>query len=324
MTTRLYYILLICFASFLLFGCGSDESGEPVVETEKTIVLDKDTIDLQVDKNITAQIMEGNGNYNAFSLNDDIAAVTLNGNKLEIQAKNIGSTNIIISDKYTQLKLLPVTVYQYDKITLEKETADIEFKLGNKKTIQVNVLESNGECSATSEDEAIATVQGFEDFIVITTQGKEGSTNIVITDESKRRAIVQVNTKSTVIPYDEEELEEIMKKTAVPTFVFKDQQSYTYFTFLNTVENGMNVSGYDYYNGFYALNIYYPGDKSAEEKQGCKISYTNVPYGQSSDGTVNLEYFKIIKNDGTKIWAVYSLIENNALKWGYFIQNINP
>jgi hypothetical protein len=324
MTTRLYYILLICFTSLALVGCGSDESGEPAAETEKTIALDKDAVDIQINGNGAAQILEGNGDYNAFSLNDSLVAVTISGNTLQIQAYGkVGSTGIIVSDKNTQLKLLPVTVYQYDKISLEKSAVDVECKLGNKKEIRIKLLESNGECTALSGDETVATAQSADSVIVITAQGKAGSTDIVLTDESKRQTIVRVNATTTVIPYDDSELETVKNRTTVPYFMHNGQASSTYYTYLNTVENGMNVSGYDYYN-FYILKIYYPGDKSVGEKQGCKISYTNVPYLDSSDGIVDLEYFNIVKNDGTKIWAVYSLIENNALKWGYFIQNINP
>lgn len=34
--------------------------------------------------------------------------------------------------------------------------------------------------------------------------------------------------------------------------------------------------------------------------------------------------FEIIKNDGEKIWAVYSFMKQERLHYGYFIQNINP
>jgi hypothetical protein len=324
MTTRLYYILLIGFASLALAGCGSDESGEPAAETEKTIALDKDAVDIKINGNGAAQILEGNGDYSAFSLNDSLITVTVSGNALQIQAYGkVGSTGIIVSDKNTQLKLLPVTVYRYDKISLEKSTVDAECKLGNKKEIRIKLLESNGECTALSGDETIATAQSADSVIVITAQGKAGSTDIVLTDESKRRTVVRVNATTTVIPYDDTELVAVKNRTTVPYFMHNGQTSSTYYTYLNTVENGMNVSGYDYYN-YYILKIYYPGNKSVGEKQGCKISYTNIPYGQSSDGIIDMAYFNIVKNDGTKIWAVYSFVDKGVLKWGNFIQNINP
>lgn len=323
MTTK-YYLLLLSFICIFLFGCSKEDIDEPVTDTETSIVLDKETVDIRIEENRNVLISEGNGDYNAFSVNPDIADVTVNGNNIEIQGKNIGSTSIIILDKKTQLKRLPVTVYQYDKIVLEKETVDIEFRLGNKKEIRITVLEGNGQYSAVSEDETIATVQTSENTIIITSQGKEGKTNIVVTDASKRHTVLSINTTSTLIPYDEDELSSIMERTTTPYFAFNGTNiSSSSYTYLNTIEDGMNLSGYTLYN-FYVLKIYYPGDKSVGEKQGCKISYQNVPYGQFSDGTLDMEYFKIIKNDGSKIWAVFSLIENDMLKYGYFIQNINP
>jgi hypothetical protein len=290
----------------------------------RDIVLDKEAIDLKMEENTEVLISEGNGDYSVFSINPDIAAVTLNDDRIEIYGKNTGSTNIIISDKKTQLKRLPVIVYQYDKIVLEEETVNIDFKIGNKKDVTINILEGNGKYSAVSEDETIATVQTSENTIIITAQGKEGKTNIVVTDASKRQAVLSINTQSTTIPYDEEELAAIMEETTAPYFVFDaSTASAPYYDYLNMIENGMNLSGYTRYD-FYVLKIYYPKDVSIGEKQGCKISYQNIPYGKSSDGVLDLEYFKIIKNDGSKIWAVFSLIEKDVLKYGYFIQDIQP
>lgn len=315
-----YYLLLFSFISFIFLGCSKEDDGNPVIDTEADIVLDKETIDIQVEEKATVRISEGNGDYNVFSLNEDITTVTLSNNELEIEGKDIGATYIIIADKKTQLKLLPVSVYRYNEILLETSSVDVEFKLGHPGQVRVEVLEGNGKYLVVSEDESVATATVSENTIIVTARGIEGTTNIVVTDASNRQATLSVNTLPTTVPYTEAELAAIMEQTTSPYFIFNGFASYNYFTFLDTVEDGMNLSGYDYF-GFYVLRIYYPGDKSVGESDNARIYYANTG-GISSGSTLDLDYFKIIKNDGTKIWAVFSLVHNGTLRWGHFIQNI--
>lgn len=50
-----------------------------------------------------------------------------------------------------------------------------------------------------------------------------------------------------------------------------------------------------------------------------------APYYYSSTNiSADAIDFEIIKNDGVKIWAIYSFVQDERLYYGYFIQNINP
>ncbi|MDD3909598.1 MAG: hypothetical protein PHN86_06555, partial [Proteiniphilum sp.] len=82
---------------------------------------------------------------------------------------------------------------------------------------------------------------------------------------------------------------------------------------------GRNLYGWDYYN-FYYLKIYFSGDKEVGKKENASLVYR---YGSTSISADHID-FEIIKNDGNKIWAVYSFIRLEVLHYGYFIQNINP
>lgn len=88
---------------------------------------------------------------------------------------------------------------------------------------------------------------------------------------------------------------------------------------LNRVENGRNLYGWDYF-GFYYLKIYFAGDKAVGKKENASLAY----YYSSTNISADAIDFEIIKNDGVKIWAVYSFVMDGKLRYGYFIQNINP
>ncbi|MDR1884207.1 MAG: hypothetical protein LBR26_15710 [Prevotella sp.] len=318
-------LLLLASLSFGLIGCsGDDDNNKPLIDEEMNIAIDKELVDIAMEESASVKITEGNGEYNAFSLNKDVAIVNLSGDSLKIQGVGAGKTSVIISDRETRLKVLPVVVYRYNEIVLEKSTVEFDFLLGNVKSVPVNVLEGNGGYTAVSDNSSIQ-VSVLEDMITVSTiRGSAGGeANITITDVCDRTTVVKVKANAVTDPYTEDEIAEIMNITASPYFVFITTVSQNYYTYINTVENGMNVSGYEYYS-YYILKIYYPGDKSVGEQNGGKIYYYNVPYGNScGSDPVDLSYFKVVKNDGTRIWAIYSVLDRDkVLQRGYFVQNI--
>lgn len=317
-----YYFLLFSLASFIFMGCSKDDDKNSLTGTESALKIDKEAIELKTEEKAIIHITDGNGDYNAFSLNEDVAVATLNNDQLEIVGKAIGNTYIIIADKNTQLKLLPVNVFKYDVLKLDSTSIDFEFIPGSSRFKEVKIVEGNGNYTAVSADENVATVVVKDSFVVITPRGLGGKTEIVVTDASNRSATISVNAVPQFKPYTKEQLEAIKSENRTPLFIFEGKRRESYWPIINGKEDGMNLSGFAFYT-YNILKIWYPGDKSVGEYKGGKILYKNLPYtGQSSDGAIDLTYFEIIKNDGEKIWAVFSVLDNNILRGGYFILNI--
>jgi hypothetical protein len=222
-----------------------------------------------------------------------------------------------------QLKLVPVMVYRYDALTLSTDKVDALYRPGNTKSTVVQVIEGNGRYTVTSSDEDLvkATISG--DQITVVIQGKkEGEAALTITDACGREITLPVKATITVIPYDDDFLATILATSVNNRFVFGGTTGSTSYTYVKTVVDGMNRWGYTY-SSTRELSVYFPiDDLSVGERTGCKVLFKSVPTGISSVGIVPLNYFKIIKKDGARIWAVFSVLHTNGTLYsGYFIQS---
>ncbi|MDD2246913.1 MULTISPECIES: hypothetical protein [unclassified Proteiniphilum] len=311
-------ILLLALPALMFLSCGDDEDITPVAELSD-LVIEKEQVKILVGDKAELEIVKGNNDYKAFSLNEEIATVGISGNKLIIDALERGNTSVIVSDGSAQYRSIGIITY-YDAIKVENEAVKMMLPLGTFKTKSVAILQGNGDYRAESSDEEIVFVRTSGESLLITGR-KEGKASITLTDALDITTTIQVEVISTTDPYDESELDAIMKKETL-SYVFNnsvEENATTYFTPLNRIENGRNLYGWDYYN-FYYLKIYFSGDKEVGKKENASLVYR---YGSTSISADHID-FEIIKNDGNKIWAVYSFIRLEVLHYGYFIQNINP
>lgn len=296
---------------------GSDDDILDVKEVSE-LKINADEVRVVVGNKMELEVAKGNGDYKVFSLNPEIAEVKIENGKIIIEGKGSGKTSIIVSDQANLYKKLPV-VSLYDKITVSQEVVDIKMLIGNPKLAKINVLSGNGGYTVISNNPDILSVKADNDVISVTAN-KEGKAILTIKDALDVVKEVAVNITTTDIAYDASELEAIKANSearyvfGTRTIINKDNSWYTYY---NKLEADLNFYGWNNYNRNY-LKIYFGGDKSIGEKAGAKLtvkdSFTLV------DQPIQL---KVIKNDGTKIWAIYSCIKDNKLYFGHFCQNIN-
>ena len=94
--------------------------------------------------------------------------------------------------------------------------------------------------------------------------------------------------------------------------------------FIGGIENNKNLYGLEYSSAAYrtALNMWisFEGDTSVGEKVGGSFTRT-LPYYEEEFGNEAADV-EIIKNDGSKIWAVWSFIKNDKLFYGHFCLDI--
>ncbi|MDO5663726.1 MAG: pilus assembly protein N-terminal domain-containing protein [Bacteroidia bacterium] len=325
---KVKYILLIVLSFVLmpLFWSCKDDKPKGI---EKEIILPKfelsnKFVNILVDKSEIVDIKQGEGDYKAFSLNDNIAKAEITDNKVKITGLSSGETAIIVSDKQSRYLQIKVISY-YDKITADKEALDLQMRLGETKTETIKILKGNNGYVVTSENEDIATVTINNSTISVTGK-KSGETKLTLKDAKGLEKTFTVKVATTTIPYTEKELEEIKAQIATCYIFnndnpFKHGYEHTDIEYYNTVEEGMNFYGWAFYEDHY-LKIKFSGDKNIGKKENALLSYYFWDsWNTYEDQPAN---FEIVKNDGILIWAIYSFVADDKLNYGYFIQKINP
>ncbi len=318
-----YYVWLICaLFSLGMTGCSEDDEAiDPRPMSPPELHFDKDKVVVLLDagNETKIDITEGAGDYKAFSLNMDIATVSMSGNSLFVKGISNGETSIMVSDKENRFKAISVSV-QYERIVLAELTVDLTYRLGRAKSVAIDILAGNGGYSIVSGDEEIATASVSDNTLTVTVPGKKaGETTITLKDKAGREAIVNAKATFTKEPYDEAELEAIISETS-NTYVFDGEAASRWYSFLNTVKDGMFLYGWDFYDYEY-LRIYLAGDKSVGDKPGSRFEHKSW---EDELPLKDLDVCRIIKNDGTKIWCIYSYVHNEIQYSGYFIQDIKP
>lgn len=311
-------LLLIMVSPLGFTACDSDDDDTDVQPTEEVteLILEKSSVDVEVDNIGTVKITQGGGEYHVFSSNPDIVAVELEDNVLKLSALSKGRTSVIISDKNSQYKELGVVAF-YDVLEIETTEVNVKMPLGHPKTIRIPITKGNGGYEVSVESEIVsATIENDSEIVLVAT--KEGEATVKLTDSYGLTLDISVTISTTTIPYDDEELEAI-KANDTNRYVFNANNiDGSWYKYMNTTEGDLNLYGWDYY-GYMYFKLYFGGDKSVGEKSDAKM----VSKLSWSEPEVNESIkFEIIKNDGTKIWAVYSYIKDEKLNFGHFCQDI--
>ncbi len=323
---NLFYCLIIALS---LASCSDDDEATPQVQ-ELPEILVQTSVDVSIGSPVNVNIENGGGEYRVFSANPEIATVELKNHKLTINAISVGKTAVVVSDKNNHIKALGVAAYLYKKIVLKQEEKIIEEitinkRLGYSKESKIIISQGHGGYQVSSENEEVATVT-VNDHELVVTGVSGGETTVKITDAYGLEAKLPVKIIDTTIAYTQEELAEIMANDEIRYF-YNDKTYYINIsdifarfgiTSKHTIEQGKNKYGYSHYS--YQFLLIFPGNTSIGKKQESSIDFF---LGGDFSGSEAIE-FEIIKNDGTKIWAVYSFIEDDVLHYGYFCDNINP
>ena len=311
---NLLWILAISLITLGFSSCSSDDDdGVLIVEESSNLTLAETDVRVVVGVTTTVDIIEGNGDYTAFSLNEDIATVEVVDNKININALTNGRTAIVVSDKNNNYKSIAMVSF-YEEIILKEQNVEIKMRVGNNGTKKVTVLGGNGGYIATSEDPDIASVSVDKNDIVIVGK-KEGTVNISIVDQLDVETMITATVVTTTKAYEGEELEEL-KNDSSQRFFFDG--SYSSNTPINTVEGEYNVYGWDYY-GYSYQKVYFKGDKSVEKKEDALFTFNE--WWTPVHDRVPID-FEIVKNDGTLIWAIFSFIKNEKLFYGHFVRPV--
>ncbi len=322
MTIKHIYILLVTSILLVagLSSCSDDDDNKALIAGNK-IEVDSESVVITIDENNKAivNILNGGGEYSILALNPEIATANIAGNSIEIEGIKGGKTDIILMDNNGFVK--NISVYNnYPNIAFDSEIIKFDHFYGKQSSIKIIPLPGNGDYKVSLDEESQKTIEakGSKDGITLTNLVNTGTAKLKITDLEGIEAEIVVELTTTIKPYTDLELEEIKNSKSV---VYEWRQNpLTYFNSrINTKEGELNVIGADYYGMSY-LKVYFPGDQTIGEKQGCKLEYNSW----GNEEKVDLSYFEIVKFEDNWIWIVFSYvdIENNISKAGKIITSL--
>lgn len=323
-----FYILLIALISAMFGGCSDD--ADPIVDVKTEfpeLLIDGNNIDVAIGGTVPLNILQGAGEYNAFSLEKDIVDVEVKDNEIFLKGISIGRTSIMVLDQSGACKLVDVASF-YDKIILSKDEIVVKLKIGEKGKGAFDIQGGNGDYRITTEEnqDIISELRISNENHVSFDVLQVGTTTLTITDKMERTALLKVIVEETSYPYSPEEIKEIKNKTSkgfrymsdIPLQIFEgkiyDNQ---------TADDGRIFYKMESLLDWDPLNfrIDFRGDLSVGVKEEATLNYD---YKDLVDQEIK---FEIIKNNDKLIWAIYYYIDtdhNNKreLKYGYFIRPI--
>lgn len=174
MTMKIIYkTMLLCVVVLSFFSCGNDD--EPGIDTPPSnpeLMVAEDALFVRIGEDTGAEleVLQGGGEYNAFSTNENIAKTEVVDGKIMIKGISIGKTYIVVSDKNGYYEKKPILVGLTDVIELDKTEVKIESLLNMSVYATVNITKGNGGYKVVSDNPKV-TVSVSENG-AITIMGK--------------------------------------------------------------------------------------------------------------------------------------------------------
>ena len=332
------YILMLAAISLIITSCNDSDTPTEGVEMPAFTLEHKDVkVKIGTENKLNFHIEHGGGDYKAYILDESIAKVELYDTDVEIEGLQNGETSLIISDQYSRYRKVGVSVYTTDELQLSHSQFNLVTVLGFPKTQQANVVLGNGNYEIQSDNEAVAVSIDEAGLIEMTAISKkeEFSANVTVTDRMGMSATIAVKVIPSLEPYTDEELANIMENSTRTYTLNGKTDSYINnsrsVSMNGALENGKYRLGSIYQRNSFVygqLFVDFIGDTSVGTKQDAMLTYESyyanyLGLNPCKEQPVTL---KIIKNDGTNIWGVYSYADDaeEKLNYGYFCDKIAP
>lgn len=287
----------------------------PVIKTDVA-----DEVQVGVGETATFNITDGGGDYKVVAENPEFVNATINGNAVTLTGVDKGIAGVVVSDAKGNYKHITVKC-MYFKITLDKQEVNVGMKLGHTDGVaKVTVVGGNGNYTAESADETVARVSVKGD--VITIQGvKTGETTVTVTDMMGLTQTVNVKVETTTVPFTEDEKAEVLALTE-NKMVFDGIEPL--FASYGNVYEVTQEDGFVTIRAYYkwypnnAMVMKFKGDLSVGTKTEGSLTNKDWYDTLSYEGMT----YEILKNDGSRVWGIVHLAEENYLHVGYFCTSI--
>lgn len=343
MKKKYLYISLALVLSAGLYSCDDDdaplypEENDELVEVsddKSGITVSSEKIDIIKGQTKTFEITAGAGDYRLSVLDKTVAEAAIEGNIVTVKSLAQGKTDIILSDSNGGFKSVKVDVYLTDNLVADVAEVSIELPFGKPSEKIITVTEGNGgyEVSSANSDIATVAVDGTEPSKIRVSSSQEGETQITITDSHGLTLTLPVKVTVNNSAFSQAELEEIMAKTDTQFILGADEDFYKKVNRMRIAVNddlststGVGISSKFY--GLYSVGTYQSGTGQyllvvAFDTENQFVLDEEVDgYLFERNGSYAWIYdkqpckFKVIKTDGSKVWAVfYAQIEDEMIK----------
>lgn len=316
-----FYILCVALAAVSAgFSSCSDGDDDVTDRTELQLPADVQRVKIGAENRIALPIINGAGNYNAYSLNPEIAEVTADENgQLYIEGYKNGITDIVVSDQNCTYKRIPVSVYTTDILQLSYDLHVFTMRMGTSETFaECEVTLGNGGYSIQSDNAKVTpTIDAETGEIVITaTAGKDQiDANVTVTDCSGISGIIKITVVPTFEAFTDEEIVELCGKTVHDVNLNGTQPSYFRYMMNGSTRYGSMIEestdstekfGFYYY---YAYGTYI-------REYSTLISYpSGTPIGVETDGVMRFAQDSDAKDYAGKVIVHVDNEEKRVATW---------
>lgn len=319
---KIFLLLMSALLPLGFAGCSDDDKKDVITEGETPdFVLDQESVTVKIGSanKVEVTIKDGGGEYSAFCLDESVAKVESVNGVLMVEGFANGETSLIISDKYSRYRRLPVSVYTTDEMLLSDVT--VKVPLGRISESSIEIAKGNGGYTVESDNPDVEISVTETDQIVIGTSAEDVDKpiTITVTDRMGLTGTFTVTVEGALMAYTNYELEKIKASTKrvydYDGFVLSSTYESIFSFYNETLADGRQRYGWGY-STYYAFHLDFAGGKSVGVKENA--NFTFVYWGKNSvSTTVTLE---IIKNDGTNIWGTFYYLSDDGenVFSGYF------
>lgn len=299
--------------------------------------LDKTEVDIESVLNVSAyatvNITKGNGGYKAVSDNPKVTVdvsesgtIAIMGKPEDIETPITAIVTVTDVLGITSDLNVCISAHRTDMLKLDETRIEAEGTIGKPFSVIINVVDGNGGYKVTSDNQNITVSVSILGVVKVTGELKSADTdliaNITVTDILNLKATCEVRIIPTDNPYTEEEIQAIVGNNTRRYYLDdKDQITSGWkVNFKNVQQNGQVTYGWEYYNYHFLLT--FSGDKNVGKKSESSFSCYNYYYPNFITYENEPVTLEIIKNNGSRIWGIFSFTKNGVLHRGYFCDSI--
>ncbi|GLL55288.1 hypothetical protein KUBF_29500 [Bacteroides finegoldii] len=302
-----------------------------VIELDKTEVKIESLLNMSV--YATVNITKGNGGYKVVSDNPKVTvsvsengAITIMGKPEDIETPTTALVTVTDAIGITSVFDVCISAHRTDVLKLDETNVEAEGAVGKAFSVMINVVDGNGGYKVVSNNPEVSVSVTMSGAIKVTGILKSADTDLVatitVTDILNLKATCQIRIIPTDNPYTEEEIQTILSNSS-RRYYLDDRDMITpgwKVNFKNVQQNMRITYGWEYYDYHFLLT--FGNDRSEGKKIDATFSCYNYYYPSFIIYEEEPVVLEIIKNNGSRIWGVFSFTKDAVLHRGYFCDSI--
>lgn len=302
-----------------------------VIELDKTEVKIESLLNMSV--YATVNITKGNGGYKVVSDNPKVTvsvsengAITIMGKPEDIETPTTALVTVTDAIGITSVFDVCISAHRTDVLKLDETNVEAEGAVGKAFSVMINVVDGNGGYKVVSNNPEVSVSVTMSGAIKVTGILKSADADLVatitVTDILNLKAACQIRIIPTDNPYTEEEIQTILSNSS-RRYYLDDRDMITpgwKVNFKNVQQNMRITYGWEYYDYHFLLT--FGNDRSEGKKIDATFSCYNYYYPSFIIYEEEPVVLEIIKNNGSRIWGVFSFTKDAVLHRGYFCDSI--